>query len=95
MESSIRDHPRNALNTICQRLFSGHLPQYALTVSGAQHQSIWTCAAWLDGEMIGLGEGRSKKVAQDEAAREAIISLQIQFPYEIGRMQAHHNPRAW
>jgi len=45
--------------------------------------------------MIGLGEGRSKKVAQDEAARQAIINLQKQFPYEIGGMQAHHNRRAW
>lgn len=94
MESSIRDHPRNALNTICQHLFTGYLPQYALTVSGTRHQPIWTCAASLDGQMIGLGEGRSKRVAQDEAARQAIINLQTQFPYEIYGIQAHHSPRA-
>ena len=45
--------------------------------------------------MIGWGEGQSKRVAQDEAARQAIINLQTQFPYEIGGIQVHHNSRAW
>ncbi|TMM11173.1 MAG: hypothetical protein E6F98_11565, partial [Actinobacteria bacterium] len=28
-----------------------------------------------DGEQLGVGEGRSKKAAEQEAAREALLSL--------------------
>ena len=43
--------------------------------SGPPHERHFTCAAVVDGEQLGVGEGRSKKAAEQEAAREALLSL--------------------
>ncbi|MCW2976583.1 MAG: Double-stranded binding motif, partial [Actinomycetia bacterium] len=34
-----------------------------------------TCAAVVDGEELGVGEGGSKKAAEQEAAREALLKI--------------------
>jgi ribonuclease-3 len=43
--------------------------------SGPPHERHFTCAAVVDGKQLGVGEGRSKKAAEQEAAREALLSL--------------------
>jgi ribonuclease-3 len=43
-----------------------------LSVEGPPHERHFTSAAVVDGEQIGVGEGRSKKAAEQEAAREAL-----------------------
>jgi ribonuclease III len=42
---------------------------------GPAHDRRFTCAAVIDGVEAGTGEGRTKKEAEQEAAREALASL--------------------
>jgi ribonuclease-3 len=46
-----------------------------LAADGPAHDRHFTCAAVVDGEELGRGEGRTKKEAEQEAAREALEQL--------------------
>lgn len=46
-----------------------------LTVEGPPHDRSFTCAANIDGELVGTGVGPSKKAAEQAAAREALETL--------------------
>jgi ribonuclease III len=46
-----------------------------LSAEGPPHERHFTCAAVVDGEQLGVGEGRSKKAAEQEAARETLAKL--------------------
>lgn len=46
-----------------------------LAAEGPPHARRFTCAAFVDGERLGVGSGRSKKAAEQEAAREALQAL--------------------
>jgi ribonuclease-3 len=48
-----------------------------LDVQGPPHDRIFTCAAVIDGEEVGVGRGRSKKAAEQDAAREALDRLGV------------------
>jgi len=55
---------------------SGRQVSYSvLSAEGPPHERHFTCAAIVDGEQLGMGEGRSKKAAEQEAAREALARL--------------------
>ena len=43
-----------------------------VTVEGPPHDRSFTCAATIEGEVVGTGEGASKKSAEQVAAREAL-----------------------
>jgi ribonuclease-3 len=43
---------------------------------GPPHERHFTCAAVVDGERLGMGEGRSKKAAEQEAAKQALECLE-------------------
>jgi ribonuclease-3 len=45
--------------------------------SGPDHNRMWTYQVLWDGEEISQGEGRTKKEAQQQAARRAVIRLGI------------------
>jgi ribonuclease-3 len=47
-----------------------------IEVEGPAHERRFTCAALIDGEQVGEGAGRTKKDAEQEAARQALDSLQ-------------------
>jgi ribonuclease-3 len=47
-----------------------------LTAEGPPHERHFTCGAVVDGEQLGVGEGNSKKAAEQEAAREALERLE-------------------
>jgi ribonuclease-3 len=56
---------------------SGRHVAYAETsVEGPPHERRFTCAAIIDGEELGRGEGRTKKDAEQEAARETLARLE-------------------
>ena len=56
---------------------SGRQVSYVvLSAQGPAHERHFTCAALVDGEQLGAGEGRSKKAAEQEAAREALAKLE-------------------
>jgi ribonuclease III len=46
-----------------------------LNVEGPPHDRVFTCAALIDGEEVGVGTGRSKKAAEQAAARQALDRL--------------------
>jgi ribonuclease-3 len=46
-----------------------------LNAVGPPHERHFTCAAVVDGEQLGVGEGGSKKAAEQEAARGALARL--------------------
>jgi ribonuclease-3 len=47
------------------------LPVYSLTEEGPDHEKRFTATVTVDGEALGHGEGRSKKEAEQVAARQA------------------------
>ena len=47
-----------------------------LSAEGPSHERHFTCAAVVDGEQLGIGEGRSKKAAEQEAAKQALAHLE-------------------
>jgi ribonuclease-3 len=46
-------------------------PRYVVTGSGPDHDRAYVAEVYLDGRRCGVGEGRSKKDAEQEAARQA------------------------
>jgi ribonuclease III len=46
-----------------------------LDVEGPPHDRVFTCAAVIEDEQAGVGKGRSKKAAEQEAAREALAKV--------------------
>lgn len=45
--------------------------------SGPDHDKIYTCACYVDGKVMGRGEGRNVKLAETNAAKEALVSLGV------------------
>jgi ribonuclease III len=54
-----------------------HVTYTEISVEGPPHERRFTCAAIIDGEELGRGEGRTKKEAEQEAAREVLARLDI------------------
>jgi ribonuclease III len=48
-----------------------------LEVEGPPHERMFTCAAVIDGEQAGVGTGRSKKSAEQAAAKQALEKLDV------------------
>jgi ribonuclease-3 len=49
-----------------------------IEVEGPPHDRRFTCAAIVDGEQAGVGQGRSKKAAEQEAAKHALERLGLE-----------------
>jgi ribonuclease-3 len=49
-----------------------------IEVDGPPHDRTFTCAAIIDGAEAGVGRGRSKKAAEQEAARQALEKLGVE-----------------
>lgn len=57
----------------------GGLPEYRLVGEhGPDHDRVFICEAWLLDQFLGRGEGRRKKIAENEAAREAVKILGLE-----------------
>jgi ribonuclease III len=53
----------------------GVLPRYQVSERGPDHRKTFTAQALVDDRRLGTGEGRSKKQAEQRAAREAYLAL--------------------
>jgi ribonuclease-3 len=72
---SSRVDPKSDLQEFLAR--SGRRVTYAeLSSEGPAHDRRFTCAAVVDGEVLGRGEGRTKKDAEQEAARQALAKVE-------------------
>lgn len=69
--------------TMLQELVQGHkLPPISYQVveaKGPQHKRIYTCEARIGKEIMGRGEGTSKKAAEQKAADQALVNLRARF----------------
>jgi ribonuclease III len=71
--TSYVDHKTELQEELARR---GQQVSYSvLDVKGPPHDRTFTCAAVIDGEEAGVGTGRSKKAAEQAAAREALDRL--------------------
>jgi ribonuclease III len=67
------DHKTELQEELARR--GRHVVYNVLDVKGPPHDRTFTCAAVIDGEEVGVGSGRSKKAAEQAAAREALDRL--------------------
>ncbi|HEY6151989.1 MAG TPA: putative dsRNA-binding protein, partial [Gaiellaceae bacterium] len=71
--TSYVDHKTELQEELARR---GRQVSYSvLDVKGPPHDRMFTCAAVIDGEEAGVGTGRSKKAAEQDAARQALDRL--------------------
>jgi ribonuclease III len=69
------DHKTELQEALARR---GRSVSYSvLDVDGPPHDRMFTCAANVDGEQLGVGRGQSKKAAEQAAAKEVLAALQI------------------
>jgi ribonuclease-3 len=69
------DHKTELQEALAQR---GRSVSYSvLDVEGPPHDRMFTCAANVDGDQLGVGRGRSKKAAEQAAAKEVLAALGI------------------
>ena len=54
---------------------TSELPQYRVAASGPDHDRRYVADVYVSGELYGTGNGRSKKEAEQVAAREALVRL--------------------
>jgi len=72
------DHKTELQETLAR---IGRTVSYALLdVEGPPHERTFTAAAVIDGQQVGVGVGRSKKDAEQLAAREALAGLVGEVP---------------
>ncbi|MBU1239879.1 ribonuclease III [Myxococcota bacterium] len=75
---------KSALQEITQGLFK-RLPQYRFEeASGPEHNQVFVFSVLIEGKVIATGSGKSKKLAQQAAAREAISHLHGKEKVEFG-----------
>lgn len=74
MEAYARGEGERDYKTILQELASREfrtMPEYRLEERGPDHEKEFTATVFLNGEPLGTGVGKSKKEAEQRAAREA------------------------
>ena len=78
MEAYVRGEGERDYKTILQELASQEMramPEYRLAERGPDHEKEFTAMVFLAGEALGSGTGRSKKEAEQQAAREAYARI--------------------
>jgi ribonuclease III len=78
MEAYVRGEGDRDYKTMLQELASQEIrsmPEYRLQERGPDHEKEFTATVFLAGEAMGRGSGRSKKEAEQQAAREAYDSI--------------------
>ncbi len=82
MEAYVRGEGDRDYKTILQELASAELrsmPDYRIEERGPDHEKEFTATVLLGGEPMGHGTGRSKKEAEQRAAREAHGRLSVRL----------------
>ncbi|MBE5846519.1 MAG: ribonuclease III [Lachnospiraceae bacterium] len=58
-----------------QKKAQGQLHYVLLSESGPEHDKVFRAGAYIDDRLIGEGEGRTKKAAEQQAAYRALLSI--------------------
>lgn len=80
--------PKTALQEVAVRDRGGR-PSYRVASSGPDHAKSFIAHVYVTDELLGVGSGRSKKEAEQNAAREALERLDAESPTaatRLGRM---------
>ncbi|TAL10949.1 MAG: ribonuclease III [Nitrospirae bacterium] len=73
--SLAKGDPKTDLQELCQRDF-GMLPQYrTVRATGPDHEKLFEVEILIRGDRYGVGTGKSKKDAEQAAARQALAQL--------------------
>ena len=84
--------PKSRLQEFTQRR-SGERPSYRLLdATGPDHEKSFRIEVWVDGSMLGLGEGPSRRTAETAAAEQALERLRVMVEADLGEARA--DPRA-
>lgn len=75
IEAGGRYDAKTALQEVVVR-DRGGFPAYRVASSGPDHDKHFTAHVYVDAELYGVGDGRSKKEAEQNAAREALGRLE-------------------
>jgi ribonuclease-3 len=75
VENGTRFDSKTALQEVVVR-DSGELPSYRVAASGPDHDRRFTAHVYVESELYGAGTGRSKKEAEQHAAREALERME-------------------
>lgn len=67
------DH-KTLLQELTARLFDS-APVYVLSETGPDHQKSFSATVIVSGKPVGVGQGRSKKLAEQAAAEQALVTL--------------------
>ncbi len=68
---------KSILQEYCQS-YNFKCPKYKIEEeNGPDHQKIFTVAAIVDGKKMGVGQGHSKKDAEQKAAKESLLQLNV------------------
>lgn len=75
--SKTKDNYKAALQELTQ-IDSGVLPVYkTVQESGPSHNRTFSIEVYIHGELMGIGHGKSKKEAQQQAAKQAMETLNV------------------
>jgi ribonuclease III len=77
IEAGGRYDAKTALQEVVVR-DRGGFPAYRVASSGPDHDKHFTAHVYVDAELYGVGDGRSKKEAEQNAAREALGRLEAE-----------------
>jgi ribonuclease-3 len=68
---------KTELQELCQERLK-QLPEYRIvSETGPDHQKQFNMEVWIKGQLSGRGRGKSKKEAEQRAAREALEKLRM------------------
>jgi ribonuclease-3 len=69
--------PKSRLQEYTQR-HSGERPSYRLLdATGPDHEKSFRIEVWVDGQLLGTGEGPSRRIAETDAASQAMERLRV------------------
>ena len=74
---------KTSLQELTAKLGLG-VPSYEIDEEGPDHAKVFTARCMVGGQCLGTGAGRSKKVAEQEAAEAAYKALKTAYPGEAG-----------
>jgi ribonuclease III len=77
--------PKSRLQEFTQRL-TGRRPAYhLLDAVGPDHEKLFRIEVWVDGEVLGSGEGHSRRQAETAAAARALDALRARAERDVNR----------
>lgn len=85
IEGSLASDHKSRLQELAAHEF-GQLPRYILSDDGPEHDKLFVAAVELCGEEWGTGAGRTKKEAEQEAARDACVNLKKFETQKLGSL---------